>query len=141
MSDLPKKFHGGVAITAKEKKALEAWAIRENWSRQKSIDKQFPLGMKQSLLDAGFGNAMPNNLVAPGIPDRNWSGRGKCVCVMCGYVTTVTNVHRQCSELPADDEMNTASLCYTHGEEVHFVERDGKKIPTVHRGIAMVCVS
>ena len=114
------------SLTAQEKKRLIAWVIREGWTRQKTIDKQF-----------GFGDdSMPVNLVAPDAPQDHWSGNGKCVCVMCGYVSTVTNVHRRCYELPADREATIPIFCYEHDI---FHEDSGKHM--MHRSINMVAVS
>lgn len=115
-------------ITKKERKNLESWKKREGWTGEKSFNGLFD-----------FGDSMPVNLVAPNTKG-SWSGEGKCVCVMGGYATTVTNVHRRCPEMPVTAELIRPEYCYTH-ETVHFVERDGKKIPTTHKGINMVLVS
>ena len=124
MFGLPTKFYP-LRLTKREKTNLIAWAEREQWTREKTIKKEF-----------FYENSMPINLVAPDVPPEHWSGKGKCVCVMCGYTSTVTNVHRQCYELPADDETICDVFCYTH-DMPHTV--NGKW--TEHRSILMVAVS
>lgn len=122
---LPKKFYP-LNLTNKELKRLIEWAYGEQWSREKTINKEF-----------GWGeDSMPINLVAPNVPPEHWSGKGRCVCVMCGYTSTVTNVHRRCTELPADDEAVCPVFCYEH-DIPHTV--NGKW--TMHRSINMVAVS
>jgi len=126
IEDLPKHYHGGsVRLSPKERKKLEEWVIQEGWTREKSINKQFD-----------FDESMPRNLVAPGIPPEHWGGNGKMVCVMCGYVTTVTNLHRDCFELPADEPIITFRYCHKH--KVNHKNETGW---TTHRTIAMVCIS
>jgi len=88
---------------------------------------------------------MPANLVVPGVPPEHHHGKGKCVCVMCGYSTTVTNICRECPELPADAELSmdmvpNGRICYHH-ETPHFIMKNKKRIWTTHRSISMVCVS
>lgn len=119
-------------LTKKEQKNLKAWKKRENWTREKSFK-----GLFNFFGDSG--DNMPTNLIAPNAKG-SWSGEGKCVCVMCGYVATTTNVCRKCSEMPATAELIRPMPCH-HCETVHFIERDGKKIPTTHKSIAMVLVS
>ena len=128
VSDLPKHYHGGsVRLSSKERKKLEEWVLREGWTREKTINRRFR-----------YGNSMPINLVAPGIPQENWSGNGKCVCPMCGYVTTVTNICRQCPEMPTDEEAVCPVMCYMH-KVAHRDEVNRKWL--MHRTVAMVCVS
>jgi hypothetical protein len=128
ISDLPKHYHGGsVRLSPKEREKLKEWVLREGWTRQKTIDRAFR-----------YESTMPHNLCAPGVPYENWGGNGKCVCPMCGYITTVTNICRQCPEMPADAEATVPVMCYTH----HVCHRDEvSKKWTTHRTVAMVCIS
>ena len=122
-------------LTKKEQENLEAWKKREGWTKEKSFNHLF--GYPGTELG---GNKMPINLIAPGVKG-NWSGEAdsKYVCVMCGYVTTATNVCRQCPEMPTTTELTAFRHCDTH-DTVHFIEKDGKKIPTTHESIGMVKV-
>jgi len=125
IEDLPKRTHGGARLTKSERKHLEEWVIREGWTREKTIKKQFE-----------YGNSMPLSLCAPGVPHYHWGGNGKMICVMCGYVTMVTNICRQCPEMPADAELTGPRYCYTH-KMVHGKEEAWM----AHRAIPMVVVS
>lgn len=125
IEDLPKRTHGGVRLTKAERKRLKEWVIREGWTREKSIKRQF-----------NFDNSMPANLVVPGVPPEHWSGEGKTICIMCGYVTTVTNIHRCCPELPADEEVIYPQYCYIH-KQPHRIDNKW----ATHRAINMVAVS
>ena len=128
ISDLPKHYHGGsIRLSPKERKKLEEWVLREGWTREKTINRQFR-----------FENSMPTNLTAPGIPYEHWSQAGKCVCVMCGYVTTSTNICRHCVKMPTDEEAICPVHCYAH-KTVHKDEKNKKWL--MHRTVAMVCVS
>lgn len=127
IEDLPKRTHGGVRLSKAERKRLEEWVLREGWTREKTIKKQFR-----------YDNSMPVNLVAPGLSSDRWGSEGKCVCVMCGYVTTSTNICRHCVELPADEIAIRPVLCYTH-KTTHRDSKDEKW--TMHRSIPMVAVS
>lgn len=126
INDLPKHYHGGsVRLTKEEKKRLDEWVLREEWTKEKTINRQFR-----------FEHSMPINLVASGISQEHWSRNGKMVCVMCGYVTCSTNICRHCLELPADEPATRPVWCDRH-KTYHMVD----KAPTMHRSIAMVCVS
>jgi hypothetical protein len=127
IEDLPKHIHGGVRLTKAERKRLEEWVIREGWTREKTIKKQFR-----------YDNSMPTNLAAPGVPSDHWSRDGKCICVMCGYVTTSTNICRHCVELPADEVATRPVYCYVH-KTPHRDSNNEKW--TMHRSIVMVAVS
>ncbi len=96
---------------------------------------------------------MPRQLVVKGLHPNDWSGSSIAVCVLCGYVTSVTNVHRNCPEMPADAEMVSPVFCYSHtpgGKKrtnekqqpaIHFITQDKVKIWTAHDTIGMVAVS
>lgn len=129
-SELPKKFRP-FKLTIRELERLKAWIEREGWTREKTTKEQFgPLAL------LGEGDSMPGNLTVPGVDPSHWSGKGKCVCVMCGYTTTVTNVCRRCREMPVDEIATHPVYCEAH-ETYH--EFDGK--PSMHRAVAMVAVS
>lgn len=133
-SDLPDMFQP-MQLTPQERKRLEAWAKRENWTRVRSIIKDFG-----PLAQEGYGDRMPVNLIAPGVKG-SWSEAGKHVCVMCGYVTSVTNICRNCKELPTETEMIGPTICYTHGEMCHYIVKDRKIVWVTHDSIGMVKVS
>nr|WP_276978431.1 hypothetical protein [Ferrimicrobium acidiphilum] len=67
------------------------------------------------------------------------------ICSKCGKQSVTTNICRQCPETPADQELNPDIVkimrpCWYPKcmGEVHYIERDGKKIPTVHGATKMV---
>ena len=127
-TELPKKFRGG-RLTKDELRALKGWAINQDWSRKKTLKAQF------------FGqDSMPRILWVPGISPGAWSRAGKCVCVMCGYVTTVTNICRQCPEMPTDDEAIHEVYCEVH-KMPHYMRKGDTVVPAIHRSINMVVVS
>ncbi|MDG6918384.1 MAG: hypothetical protein JRN62_03005 [Nitrososphaerota archaeon] len=91
---------------------------------------------------------MPGNVIAPEVPQEAGShGMSKYVCVMCGYVTTVTNVCRQCREMPLTEELTRPVFCYKHMKDdgddpmLHFKEENGAKVFLTHTSIVMVCVA
>jgi hypothetical protein len=144
LSDLPKKYDP--PLLPEEIAALEEWERDTGWTRQKSIDYAFARPeWKESM-----PQAIP---VVKGLNMNDWSGRAICVCVMCGYVTSSTNIHRKCPDLPADHEDTDFTFCYYHTPDerrrlndedeptIHFIIRNGEKISTSHRGIKMVAVS
>jgi len=116
-------------LTSNEQKKLEAWKAREGWTKEKSFNGLFDLG-----------HHMPRDLVAPNVKGTWGGGNGKYVCVMCGKVTTVTNLCRQCPEMPATEETVRPLYCYYH-DTVHEMEKDGKRVPSTHIAIEMVKVA
>ena len=131
-SNLPDTFTPSLSM--KERTALEAWVKAEGWTREKSILQKF------GYWKEGLGESMPRNLVAPGVTGT-WGGEGNYVCVMCGYVTSITNIHRSCSELPADQELIRPVRQCSHDDAPHYVVRRNERVWTGHRSIAMVKVS
>lgn len=53
----------------------------------------------------------------------DWSRSALCRCPLCGYETTVTNIHRSCPEAPTIVELVRQKYCYTH-KTVHV--KNGK---------------
>lgn len=63
------------------------------------------------------------------------------ICQKCGKQSTVTNICRECPEMPAtsalNPEMVKTKFCYAHCEP-HTVELDGKTYPATHESDKMV---
>lgn len=69
-----------------------------------------------------------------------WSA-GKYItkCPLCGYETTVTNIHRTCPEAPVTEECSRPVYCFDH-ETYHFVMKNGEKVWTTHKAVLMYVV-
>lgn len=127
-SGLPKKFRCG-RLTRRELALLRRWEEETGWTRSKTVEKGFD-----------YESSMPQVLWVPGVPPGAWSKSGKCVCVMCGYVTSVTNICRQCPEAPVDEELIQEEYCHWH-HSPHYMRKGDNAVPATHRSIPMVVVS
>jgi hypothetical protein len=61
-------------------------------------------------------------------------------CPLCGYETTVTNIHRSCPEAPATEEITMPKFCFDHDTR-HSITVDGKIHWTSHKSVPMYVVT
>ena len=127
MSDLPKNFYDKkkyynrrASLSKEERGALEEWAEREGWTRNKSLKKEFD------------GESMPINLIAPRASD---GPGGKYVCVLCGSIST-NSVCENCPDTTADEPMQNRTYCPVHAKYHSY----GSNF-TVHRSIPTVRIA
>lgn len=126
-------------MTEGDIRRLKLWIKREGWAKKWSRTHGFR-----------FESSMPLNIMGPEVPpEAQNEASAKFVCVMCGYVTSVTDICRGCREMPATQEMIGPEACYTHGKgegdqrtpRFHFKMRYGKRVWLAHEGIRMVCIA
>jgi hypothetical protein len=71
---------------------------------------------------------------------KDWHNSVLCRCPLCGYETTVTNVHRNCPEAPATEEVVFPMYCFEHDTR-HIVTINGENHWTIHKSVPMYVVT
>ena len=67
----------------------------------------------------------------------DWSKSARCRCPLCGYESTVTNIHRRCPEAPLTVELVSPHFCYAHNESHYKKDEYGNTVWLGHASVPM----